>query len=52
MDRDADTARVAGKWAVRRGVNLVKSGAERTAELTVGITRKGQEAIRSLRSGR
>jgi uncharacterized membrane protein YkvA (DUF1232 family) len=52
MDRDADTARVAGRWAARRGINLVKSGAERTAEFTVDMTRRGRDLVGKLRSGR
>jgi uncharacterized membrane protein YkvA (DUF1232 family) len=52
MARDADTAQVAARWAARRGINLVKHGAERTAEFTVDMTRRGKAFVGNLRSGR
>ncbi|CAN5787107.1 hypothetical protein BH24CHL4_BH24CHL4_27080 [soil metagenome] len=52
MARDAETAQIAGKWAARRGLSLVKSAAYRSAQFTAGAARRGREALGNWRSRR
>ena len=52
MGRDAETARLTGKWAARRGLTLVKSTASRGGQLAVSAARRGWDLIRDWRAGR
>lgn len=52
MARDAETAQLAGKWAARRGVSLVKSAGRRGARFTASAARRGKALFGDWRSSR